>query len=107
MSLRRIYTGQKYPHIYTLSIITCKNQSMKVHDALYIPIYEYDYKVVTRCDIILQEDYIIDGLRDLNMRIQGSQNFPTSGVANAKWRAGISTHVSRNSNHKHALKIVP
>jgi len=26
-SLRRIYAGQKYPHVYTLSISTCKNQS--------------------------------------------------------------------------------
>ena len=38
-------------------------------------------------------------LRDLNMRIQGSQNSPTSGKANAKWCAKISTHVSINSNH--------
>ena len=29
MSLRRIYAGQKYPHVYTLSISTGKNQSAK------------------------------------------------------------------------------
>ena len=45
-------------------------------------------------------------LWSLDMRIQGSQNSPTSGVVNAKWRAKISTHVSINSNHKYALKIV-
>ena len=27
--LRRIYAGQKYPHVYTLSISTGKNQSTK------------------------------------------------------------------------------
>ena len=31
---------------------------MKVHGALYIPTYEYNYKVITRCDMILQEYYI-------------------------------------------------
>jgi len=45
MLLRRIYEGQKYPHIYTLSISTDKNHRMKVHGALYIPTYEYNYKV--------------------------------------------------------------
>ena len=48
-----------YPHIYTLSISTCKNLNMKVRGALYIPIYEYNYKVITRRDTILQEYYII------------------------------------------------
>jgi len=43
----------KYPHIYTLSISTDKNQSTKVRGALYIPIYEYNYKVITECDTIL------------------------------------------------------
>ena len=28
-SLRRIYAGQKYPHVYTLSISTGKNQRRK------------------------------------------------------------------------------
>ena len=58
--LRRIYVGQKYPHIYTLSINTGKNQSMKVYGVLYIPTYKYNYKVTTRCDTILKEYYIID-----------------------------------------------
>ena len=41
---------------------------------------------------------------DLDIRIQGSQNSPTS--ANAKWRAKISTRASINLIHKHALKTV-
>jgi len=45
-------------------------------------------------------------LRDPDMRIQGSQNSPTSGVANAKWLAGINTCISINPSYKHALKIV-
>jgi len=45
----------KYPHIYTLSTSTGKNQSSKIRDALYIPTYKYNYKVITRRDIILQE----------------------------------------------------
>ena len=45
MLLRRIYAGQKYPHVYTLSISTVKNQNMKVRGALYISTYEYNYKV--------------------------------------------------------------
>jgi len=44
--LRCIYAGQKYSQMYTLSISTGKNHSTKVHDALYIPTYEYTYKVV-------------------------------------------------------------
>ena len=28
-SLRRIYARRKYPHVYTLRISTCKNQSAK------------------------------------------------------------------------------
>ena len=51
-------------------------------------------------------EFISSKLRDLDMRIQGSQNSPTSGVANAKWRTRISTRISTNLNHKHALKIV-
>jgi len=58
MLLRCIYVGQKYPHVHTLSISTGKNQSTKIRDALYIPIYEYNYKVITGCDTILQEYYI-------------------------------------------------
>jgi len=33
---------------------------MKVRGALYIPTYEYNYKVITGCDTILQENYIIN-----------------------------------------------
>jgi len=58
MLLRRIYASQKYPHVYALSIITCKNQSTKVRGTLYIPTYEYNYKVITGRDTILQEYYI-------------------------------------------------
>ena len=36
-----------YSHIYTLSLSTCRNQSTKVHGALYIPTKEYNYKVIT------------------------------------------------------------
>jgi len=43
-----------------LSISTGKNQSTEVRGALYIPTYEYNYKVITGCDTILQEYYIID-----------------------------------------------
>ena len=50
----------KYPHIYTLSISASKNQSTKVHGVLYIPTYEYNYKVITVCDTILQEYYITE-----------------------------------------------
>jgi len=56
-----VYTVcQKYPHIYTLSISTSKNQSSELRGALYIPTYEYNYKVITGCDTILQEYYITD-----------------------------------------------
>ena len=53
--LRRVYAGRKYPHVYTLSISTGKNQSTKARGTLYIPTYEYNYKVITRCDTILHE----------------------------------------------------
>jgi len=33
---------------------------MKVCSVLYIPTYEYNYKVITGCDTILQEYYITD-----------------------------------------------
>jgi len=60
MLLRNIYVGQKYPHIYILSISIGKNQSLEIRDALYIPTYEYNYKVITGCDTKLKEYYIID-----------------------------------------------
>jgi len=37
-----------------------QNQSTKVRGALYISTYEYNYKVITGCDIILQDYYITD-----------------------------------------------
>jgi len=43
-------------------------------------------------------------LRDLEMRIQGSQNSPTSGVANAKWRARINTRVSINPSPRACIE---
>jgi len=51
-----------------LSISTDKNQSTKVYDALYIPIYEYNYKVITGCDTILQQYYITDRRKCENTR---------------------------------------
>ena len=59
MLLRRICRSE-ISHIYTLSISTDKNQSTKVRGALYISTYEYKYKVITGCDIMLQEYYITD-----------------------------------------------
>ena len=58
--LQRIYASQKYLHVYTLSISTGKNQSTEASGALYIPTYEYNYKVITKGDPILQEYYITD-----------------------------------------------
>ena len=46
--------------MYTISINIGKNQSTKACGALYIPTYEYNYKVITECDTILQEYYITD-----------------------------------------------
>ena len=59
----------KYSHIYTLSISAGKNQSTKVSGALYILIYEYNYKVIIGCDTILQEYYIIDRRKYENKEI--------------------------------------
>ena len=50
-----------------LSISTRKNQSTKVRGALHIPTHEYNYKVITECDTILQEYYTPVGV---NARIQ-------------------------------------
>ena len=51
-----------------LSINTGKNQISKIRGALYIPTYEYNYKVITRCDTILQEYYITDGRKCENTK---------------------------------------
>jgi len=53
--------GSKIP-----SCIYTKHQYMQESEygsrgALYIPTYEYNCKVITRCDTILQEYYITDG----------------------------------------------
>jgi len=74
MLQQRIYAGQKYPYVYTLSISTGKNQSTKARGALYIPIYEYNYKVITRCDTILQEYYITDRRKCKNTKRCTSMN---------------------------------
>ena len=66
--LRRIYVDKKNPHIYTLSTSTSKNQNTKVRGAFYIPTYEYNYKVITGCDIILQEYYITDRRKCENIK---------------------------------------
>jgi len=58
--LRCIYAGQKYPHIYMLSISTCMNQSTNIRGVLYIPIEEYNYKIITGYNIILQGYNIIN-----------------------------------------------
>ena len=42
------------------NLSTGKNQSSKIRGALYILTYEYNYKVIIRYDIILQEYYITD-----------------------------------------------
>ena len=64
--------GWKYPHIYTLSISASKNQSIRVCgvlcSVLYIPTYEYNYRVITRYDTILQEYYITDRCKCENMK---------------------------------------
>ena len=44
--LRRIYVGRKYPHVYTLSISTGKNQRRK-YVVIYIPTEKYKYMVIT------------------------------------------------------------
>ena len=65
--LQRIYAGQKYPHVYMLSISTGKNQSTETNGALYIPTYEYNYKVITRGDKYYKN---ITSLIGANARIQ-------------------------------------
>ena len=47
---------------------------MKERGALYILIYEYNYKVITECDIILQEYYITDRDKCENIKRNTSMN---------------------------------
>jgi len=61
-------------HIYMLSISTGKNQSTKIHSVLYIPTYEYNYKVIIGCDIILQEYYITNRRKGENTKGYISMN---------------------------------
>ena len=42
--------------------------------ALYIPTYEYNYKVITRYDTILQEYYITDRLNCENIKRYTNMN---------------------------------
>jgi len=69
-----MYVGQKYPHIYTLSISTGKNQSTKARSALYILTYEYNDKVITEFDTILLEYYITDRHKCENTKRYTSMN---------------------------------
>ena len=57
-----------------ISISTGKNQSMKVRGALYILTCEYNYKVITECDTILQEYYITDRRKCENTKIYTIMN---------------------------------
>jgi len=88
MLLRRIYIGRKYLHIYMLSISTRKNQSSEIRGALYIPTYEYNCKVITRCDTILQKYYITDKRNCENTKRYTSM-YSTKG-----------THESRKGNSR-------
>ena len=57
-----------------LSISTSKNQSTKVRGPLFIPTYEYNYKIITRYDTILQEYYITDKRKCENTKRLTSRN---------------------------------
>ena len=78
-----------------LSISTCKNQSSEIRGALYIPTYEYNYKVITRCDIILQEYYIIDRRKFKNTQRCTSMN-STKGRSQDSWRCREPTKGSKD-----------
>ena len=65
-----IYAKHQYMH-----------QSMKICSALYISTCEYNYKVITRCDTILQEDYITDRRKCENTQRYTSMN-STKGAHN-------------------------
>jgi len=57
-----------------LNISTSKNQSMEARGALYIPTYEYNYKVITICNTILQGYYITDKRKCENTKGYTSMN---------------------------------
>jgi len=48
---------------------------MKVHGALYIPTYEYNYKVITGCGTILEEYYITDKRKYENTKRYTNMNY--------------------------------
>ena len=50
------------------------------------------------------KESISSKLWDLDIRIQGSPNSPTSGVVNAKWHAGTSTRISINLNQRACIE---
>jgi len=92
--LQRIYVSQKYPHIYMLSISTGKNQSTKVRGALYILIFEYNYKIITGCDTMLQEYGIIDRRKYENTKRYTSMN-STKGTHELQKKLESQARVSR------------
>jgi len=57
MNNNHIYTGQKYPHVYTLSISTGKNQRRK-HSGNIHSNKKYKYMVIAESNTVLQEYYI-------------------------------------------------
>ena len=79
-----VHTQVKYHHIYALSISTGKNQSTGARGALYIPTYEYNYKVITRCGTILQEYYITDKSKCENTKRCTSMNSTNRGSRDSR-----------------------
>ena len=51
-----------------------KNQSIKIRGALYIPTYQYNYKVIIGYDTILQEYYVTDRRKCENTKRYTSMN---------------------------------
>ena len=84
--LRSIYAGWKYPHVYTPSISTGENLSIEAHGALYVPTYEYNYKVIKRCDTILQEYYITDRSNCENTSMNGTKGGKTRESSRRAWK---------------------
>ena len=52
---------------------------MEARGALYILTYEYNYKVITRCDTILHENYITDMCNYENTKRYSSMNSTNGG----------------------------
>ena len=85
-----------------LSISTGKNQSTEACDALYILTCEYNYKVITKCDTILQEYYITDRRKCENSKRCTSTN-NTKGCSRDSRRCREST---RGSKDRTELQLV-